>query len=90
MTDGLREWGYKKSLTDAEMDRATERFVNYWQGSGKAKTDWPATWRGWMLREIEEGRMGANGGRTNGRTPHPQTDVVAAVFAEMRANGEIE
>ena len=58
VTDDLRAWGYKKSLTDADMDRATERFVNYWQGSGKSKSDWPATWRSWMLREIDDGRLG--------------------------------
>lgn len=32
----------------------TEKFVNYWRGSGGTKVDWVATWRTWMLRAQED------------------------------------
>ena len=83
VTADLRAWGYGKALTDAEMDRATERFVNYWQGSGKAKSDWAATWRNWLLREIDEGRMGPKS-NSNGRAS-PQK---LSAFEQSMANIE--
>lgn len=91
VTDDLRAWGYKKALTDADMDRATERFVNYWQGSGKSKSDWPATWRSWMLREIDDGRLGRRAA-SNGRASPGQMsafDETQAAITEVfdRING---
>ncbi len=32
----------------------TEKFVNYWRGTGGTKVDWVATWRTWMLKAQED------------------------------------
>ncbi|HBO2594068.1 hypothetical protein ACM74F_05490 [Pseudomonas aeruginosa] len=45
----LLQWA-KERVPLVNTDLETERFVNYWKAEGKAKADWPATWRNWMLK----------------------------------------
>jgi hypothetical protein len=49
ITEPMRAWAHQHQFSDAEIERELEKFVNYWQGSGKTKLDWNATWRTWML-----------------------------------------
>jgi hypothetical protein len=53
VSDELRSWAASRQFTPDEIARETEKFVNYWQGSGKTKADWAATWRTWMLNARE-------------------------------------
>lgn len=46
----------RQGFDPAAIGRMAERFGNYWRAkSGKdaAKLDWPATWRNWVLAEVE-------------------------------------
>jgi hypothetical protein len=54
MTDDLKAWaeekGYNRQLN---LERETEKFLNYWQSNGKCKKDWSATWRNWIIKAVE-------------------------------------
>lgn len=52
-TPAMSEWALEKAA-DVNIDRETERFMNYWRGTGQAKADWVATWRNWMLKAQED------------------------------------
>lgn len=47
-TIAMLEWA-KERVPDVDTDIETEKFVNYWKAEKRAKADWPATWRNWML-----------------------------------------
>lgn len=55
VTEGMRQWARsKKSLTDDEIDRRTDHFLNYVAKTGKQYADWTAAWRDsmdWIPRE---------------------------------------
>lgn len=62
-TEADVEWQRAKGISDLLARRAFEKFVNYWRAkSGKdaAKLDWSATWRNWLLTELERQPKGAN------------------------------
>lgn len=51
----MRAWAHSKTPA-VDVDRETEKFLDYWRGLGGqrgTKTDWPATWRNWMRRASE-------------------------------------
>lgn len=59
------EWAAEQGHSDPKYE--AERFRDYWLGrSGKdgRKADWPATWRNWVRRSIENGKNN-NGKRIN-------------------------
>lgn len=56
VTAEMRAWAAEKAPL-VNLERSTERFVNYWRGlSGvkATKKDWPATWRNWLLKDQED------------------------------------
>lgn len=42
------------SAPAVNLDRETEKFIDYWTGQGGAKADWHATWRNWMRRAQDD------------------------------------
>ncbi|MDH1341885.1 hypothetical protein [Ectopseudomonas oleovorans] len=68
MTGEMLAWAKEKAPA-VNLDRETERFCDYWTGTGKAMADWPSTWRNWMRRaqdDIERRGGGGPGGRPPG------------------------
>lgn len=55
LTIGRREYAERKGLAAGRVDSVFERFTLYWHGNNKPKADWDATWRLWVLNEIERG-----------------------------------
>lgn len=53
LTDQMRKFAADRDFTDAEIEFEFEKFVNYWQGEGRTKKDWPATWRTWVLNAVD-------------------------------------
>ena len=56
------------SVPGVNLDRETERFIDYWTAEGKSKADWDATWRNWMRRaqdNVERGGPRPPGGIFN-------------------------
>lgn len=61
-----REYARSHGLTERQIDRAAENFLNYWtakSGRDALKCDWSATWRNRVLQIVE---YGAGPGRSNG------------------------
>jgi|DEB3_MinimDraft_2_1074329.scaffolds.fasta_scaffold01387_6 uncharacterized protein YdaU (DUF1376 family) len=59
-TDELLPLGCGLGPTLAWVDRAALRFRDHWlakTGKDGAKADWQATWRNWVRRDIDEGRV---------------------------------
>jgi len=59
--DAEVEFARSKGFTDDEIRATAEIFRDSWIAKGGAagrKTDWPATWRNWVRRDIEDGRRG--------------------------------
>lgn len=52
VTDSLREWAAGKSLS-VDLDRETEKFVNYHASKGTLNLSWDGAWRNWMLKAEE-------------------------------------
>lgn len=52
LTTDMARWARDRA-PGVNLSLATEKFVNYWRGTGKTKVDWEATWRNWILGEIE-------------------------------------
>ena len=52
-TPEMLAWAVEKAPA-VNLDRETERFIDYWTGQGSTKADWPATWRNWMLRAQDD------------------------------------
>ncbi|MFM7012042.1 MAG: YdaU family protein [Betaproteobacteria bacterium] len=48
----VQECDGTKAMIDA--DRVYERFCDYWAGNGEVKSNWFATWRNWVRREIDQ------------------------------------
>lgn len=68
MTPEMLAWAKEKAPA-VNLDRETERFCDYWTGTGKPMADWPSTWRNWMRRaqdDIERRGGGGPGGRSPG------------------------
>lgn len=54
VTSDMRSWAAEK-CPGINVDKSTEQFIDYWKskGSNATKTDWVATWRNWIRRELE-------------------------------------
>lgn len=51
-----RDYARKLGFADSRIDLIAENFRDYWiakAGEAARKTDWEATWRGWIRREAE-------------------------------------
>lgn len=56
VTDEMREWALR-SAPFADVDRATEKFIDYWTaktGSGATKADWVRTWQNWLRKDSDD------------------------------------
>ena len=49
----MRKWAAERASA-VHLVNETEKFVNYWRGSGGTKADWAATWRTWFLKAQED------------------------------------
>lgn len=66
ITDDMRQWAIEQGAGAIQVERETEKFLDYWRaaaGSKGVKLDWPATWRNWIRRGIDDGPRG-NGSLT--------------------------
>ncbi len=61
MTADMLAWAKDKAPA-VNLDRETERFCDYWTGTGKAMADWPSTWRNWMRRAQDDLERRGQGG----------------------------
>jgi len=52
-TPEMLAWAAEKAPA-VNLDRETERFIDYWTGQGSTKADWPATWRNWIRRAQDD------------------------------------
>ena len=59
VTPEMKDWATQK-VPGLNIEWATEGFIDYWRSATKnaVKKDWPATWRGWMRRNFEDGKLG--------------------------------
>lgn len=51
-----RAYATDRGFTEPQINRMAERFANHWHsktGKDAAKMDWQATWRNWVLNEVE-------------------------------------
>jgi hypothetical protein len=70
VTKAMRGWALQYTpFSELEIERETEKFRLYWQGEGKRKADWFATWRKWMREEGEKRERGDT--RQRARSPDP-------------------
>ena len=62
VTPEMETWAREK-VPGLNIAWATEGFIDYWQSATKnaVKKDWTATWRGWMRRNFEDGKLGPRG-----------------------------
>lgn len=75
LTPELRAWAHEHAPElDGRLEDETEAFLDYWRGAGKAKADWPATWRNW----IRKARTMAHG---NGNGHHPKPAQAGASWS---------
>ncbi len=51
VTPEMRRWASEN--VHSNVDRETDKFVDYWRANGATKLDWVATWRNWMRRADE-------------------------------------
>tara|TARA_Y100001968_G_scaffold158062_1_gene144443 strand:- start:34240 stop:35037 length:798 start_codon:yes stop_codon:yes gene_type:complete len=58
VTPEMESWAKAKNFT-FNLQSETENFILYWQGEGKTKVDWQATWKSWMNRTQQ--RFGSAG-----------------------------
>lgn len=62
----------KEGLTDDDAAHIGRRFKNHWlakPGKDAVKLNWDRTWENWVLRDIEDGRVGNNGPGKERRGP---------------------
>lgn len=81
----LLAWAAERAPA-VNLDLETERFVNHWKSEGKAKADWDATWRNWMLRaQGDAERAGRTSYRPGGMVNRQQQieDANDAVVREI-------
>lgn len=60
VTGDMRKWAADRTPA-VTLANETERFANYWRGSGGTKADWVATWRTWMLKAQDDANHRLNG-----------------------------
>lgn len=53
ITPAMKEWGEANAWW-IDLERETDRLVDWAKGKGELKRDWPATWRNWMRRRADE------------------------------------
>ena len=47
------EWAEGLGMTFDQIVLESEKFKDYWHGTGKPKADWQATWRNWIRSHLE-------------------------------------
>ncbi|KAA8560565.1 hypothetical protein FX985_00615 [Pseudomonas extremaustralis] len=77
LTGDMRKWAIERAPA-VNLVNETEKFVNYWRGSGGTKADWPATWRTWFLKAQEDANRRLNGPQ---RTGNPPLDMASTDWA---------
>lgn len=68
LTGDMRKWAAERTPA-VNLVNETEKFVNYWRGSGGTKADWPATWRTWFLKAQEDANRRLSGPQRTGNQP---------------------
>lgn len=81
MTEVMLAWA-ADSAPLVNLDRETERFIDYWTAEGKSKADWDATWRNWMRRAQDNAERG--GPRPPGGLVNRQQQIEDANNAVVR------
>lgn len=58
ITDDMWAWAIQQAMPVEFVERATAKFVAYWTsapGARGRKLDWTATWRLWLMNEVDRG-----------------------------------
>ncbi|QHF45849.1 hypothetical protein PspS35_19380 [Pseudomonas sp. S35] len=77
LTGDMRKWAAERTPA-VNLVNETEKFVNYWRGSGGTKADWPATWRTWFLKAQDDANRRMSGPQ---RTGNPPLDMASTDWA---------
>lgn len=56
VTEPMAKWATEQGVAPDRVIPETEKFLDYWRGTGKPMCDWDATWRNWMRRTVESHR----------------------------------
>ena len=60
-TEGL-QLARNEGLTDDQINKALDRFVDHYVGTGRRAADWEAFWRNWIREDVRRADEGAGGG----------------------------
>jgi hypothetical protein len=74
VTDQMRDWATNAGASQKLIDYETEQFRDYWcavPGARGVKLDWPATWRKWLRKAIDEAPSSALRSHKGGRDSPP-------------------
>jgi hypothetical protein len=78
------EWA-ELNYPEVDHGRETEKFTNYWIGTGGAKKEWFRTWRNWIIQAHQylerDGRSGAERSSKTDRSNRAKANRVAARLA---------
>ena len=89
VTGEMHTWAREAGAPDQLIAYETDKFRDYWAsvaGQRGTKLDWPATWRNWIRRAIDDVPRGSLRVVNGARAPKPSG--VDAAFAEVaRRNG---
>jgi hypothetical protein len=85
LTDTRMNYALKKGLDSVETSREFEKFVAYWQGTGKPMVNWDATWQRWVLTAIERGSARAS---PNGTTKPIEPRIAPKAAYHLVHDGE--
>jgi hypothetical protein len=86
-----RDYAEAKGLSSQQIDTEAEKFRNYWQsasGQRATKTDWPATWRNWVLNAVDRQPRGHSPPNRAAEREQATNDSFARVERELAEASE--
>lgn len=63
LTDEMRDWAAERA-PGVDVEHEHEKFCAYWWGRGERRSDWLASWRYWVLRDVGKPQRSPPGGGT--------------------------
>jgi hypothetical protein len=79
-----RTYAAEQGFLPDEIDRAEDRFRDFWLGKAGAdarKADWRATWRNWIRRDADERAKGAGLNRRGINSPDRVREALGGIVA---------
>jgi len=91
ITDAMRTYAAKKSISGDAVERETERFLDHHRAKGTTMLDWVAGWRTWISRSLDYAPRPTNGrgpGIADGQLAGNR-DSDAARYATLRSKASL-